>query len=135
MLQLARKLLPIIRLRTLDKVFSVSRVASTEFALEWAPPGGWGSAQSPMLLRGHEYFMLGDNTAASKDSRLWDRIGPHLIKRGEQCQLGAVPGDQLIGKAFYVYWPSMQRINWLDWVPKFKRWGIVPDVGRMWWIR
>jgi hypothetical protein len=95
----------------------------------------WGSSDSPILLRGHEYFMLGDNPAASKDSRLWDTIGPHLVERGEACQLGAVPADQLVGKAFFVYWPSMQRIKWLEWLPLFRRWGVVPDVGRMRWIR
>ncbi len=101
----------------------------------WAPRDGWGSAECPIMLRSHEYFMLGDNTAASKDSRLWDSLGPHLRQRGEACQLGAVPRDQLIGRAFFVYWPSMQRIPWLQWLPKFNRWGIVPDVGRMRWIR
>ncbi len=100
--------------------------------LSWAPRGGWGSAMSPILLRGHEYFMLGDNTAASKDSRLWDVAGPHLRERGEDFQLGTVPRDQLIGKAFFVYWPSGHR---LDWLPLFHDWGVVPDVGRMRWIR
>jgi signal peptidase I len=95
----------------------------------------WGSPDSPILLRGHEYFMLGDNPAASKDSRLWDTIGPHLLERGEACQLGTVSADQLVGKAFFVYWPSMQRIKWLEWLPLFRRWGVVPDVGRMRWIR
>jgi len=100
--------------------------------LPWAPRGGWGSRESPMLLREHEYFMLGDNTSASKDSRLWDDVGPHLKERGEAFQLGTVPRDQLIGKAFFVYWPSGHR---LDWLPIFSRWGLVPDVGRMRWIR
>jgi hypothetical protein len=45
--------------------------------------------------------------------------------------LGTVPRDQLIGKAFFVYWPSMQRPEWLPNLP----FGIVPDVGRMRWIR
>jgi len=76
--------------------------------------------------------MLGDNTSASKDSRLWDVVGPHLKDRGEAFQLGTVPRDQLIGKAFFVYWPSGHR---LDWLPMFSRWGVVPDVGRMRWIR
>ncbi len=100
--------------------------------LSWGPRGGWGSATSPILLREHEYFMLGDNTAASKDSRLWDVVGPHLLDRGKDFQLGTVPRDQLIGKAFFVYWPSGHR---LDWLPFFDRWGVVPDVGRMRWIR
>ncbi len=100
--------------------------------VDWAPRGGWASPKSPILLRGHEYFMLGDNTSASKDSRLWDAVGEHLKARGEDFQLGTVPRDQLIGKAFFVYWPAGHR---LDWLPFFNRFGIIPDVGRMRWIR
>ncbi len=102
--------------------------------LPWAPQAGWASAESPILLRGHEFFMLGDNTAASKDSRLWDQVGPHLVERGDEFQLGTVPRDQLIGKAFFVYWPSGHRLDWLP-IPGLKDVGIIPDVGRMRWIR
>ena len=102
--------------------------------LRWAPKTGWASAEHPLLLRGHEYFMLGDNTSASKDSRLWDQTGSHLVARDEDFQLGTVPEDQLIGKAFFVYWPSPNRIEWLDWMPILKG-SVVPDVGRMRWIR
>jgi hypothetical protein len=70
--------------------------------------------------------------AASKDSRLWDVIGPHLRSRGDEFQLGTVPRDQLIGKAFFVYWPSGHRV---DWLPLLNRFGLIPDVGRMRWIR
>ncbi len=101
---------------------------------QWAPRSGWGSIDSPILLRKHEYFMLGDNTAASKDSRLWDEVGNHLEVRGETFQVGTVPRDQLIGKAFFVYWPSGHRLEWLP-IPGLNQWGIVPDVGRMRWIR
>ena len=100
----------------------------------WAPRLGWGSALTPILLRGHEYFMLGDNTAASKDSRLWDETGRHLQSRGEDFQLGTVPRDQLIGKAFFVYWPSGHRLDWLP-LPVVNKLGVIPDVGRMRWIR
>ena len=103
-------------------------------ALNWAPRAGWASPDSPILLRAHEYFMLGDNTAASKDSRLWDIPGKHLVERGEAFQLGTVPEDQLIGKAFFVYWPSGYRLSWLP-IPVINRMGIIPDVGRMRWIR
>jgi signal peptidase I len=98
----------------------------------WAPRQGWGSAADPIMLRDGEYFMLGDNTAASKDSRLWDAVGPHMRDRGEAFQLGTVPRDQLIGKAFFVYWPAGHRI---DWLPLLNRFGLIPDVGRMRWIR
>ena len=103
-------------------------------SLRWAPKTGWASGEHPLLLRGHEYFMLGDNTSASKDSRLWDQTGSHLVAREEEFQLGTVPEDQLIGKAFFVYWPSPNRIEWLDWMPILKG-SVVPDVGRMRWIR
>lgn len=100
----------------------------------WAPNEGWGSEVAPILLRGNEFFMLGDNTAASKDSRLWDQFGPHLAQRGEDFQLGTVPRDQLIGKAFFVYWPAGHRLSWLP-LPKIDEIGVIPDVGRMRWIR
>lgn len=103
-------------------------------ALGWAPGGGWGGPTTPVLLREGEYFMLGDNTSASKDSRLWDIVGPHLADRGDAFQLGTVPRDQLIGRAFFVYWPFGHRLDWLP-IPALNNIGLIPDVGRMRWIR
>ncbi|RME40535.1 MAG: hypothetical protein D6788_03115 [Planctomycetota bacterium] len=108
--------------------------AQRALRLSWAPPGGWASPHHPILLREHEYFMLGDNTTASKDSRLWDEVGPHLVSRGEDFQLGTVPRDQLIGEAFFVYWPAGHRLTWLP-IAGLNQWGLIPDVGRMRWIR
>lgn len=100
---------------------------------------GWGTAGMPILLRGErwvsgqkwpgEYFMLGDNSAASKDSRLWWEIGPHLVARGSEYTIGTVPGDQLIGEAFFVYWPAGYRRPWAG------NFGFIPNVGQMRWIR
>jgi hypothetical protein len=73
--------------------------------------------------------MLGDNSPQSKDSRLWWEIGPHLLCRGEAYQIGTVPEDQLIGRAFFVYWPSGFRPAWA------MRIALVPNVGEMRWIR
>ncbi|MBI3834232.1 MAG: hypothetical protein HY287_07885 [Planctomycetes bacterium] len=114
-----------------EHYFTDPRMASLPL-LDWAPREGWGGPDSPILLRADEFFMLGDNTSASKDSRLWDVAGPHLRERGNQFQLGTVPRDQLIGRAFFVYWPSGNR---LDWAPLLNKFGIIPDVGRMRWIR
>ena len=100
---------------------------------------GWATAGLPMLLRpphpsqgrerGGEYLMLGDNSPASKDSRLWWEIGPHLKRLESDYQVGTVPEDQLIGKAFFVYWPAGYRPSWSPGI------GIIPNFGRMRWIR
>ena len=48
----------------------------------------------------NEYLMLGDNSARSKDSRLWTSDGiPHHVDR-----------ELLIGEAVFVYWPHGLRI-------------------------
>ena len=49
------------------------------------------------LLGEDEYFVLGDNTRNSRDSRFW----------------GAVPRENIVGKVTRVYWP-FTRINALD---------------------
>jgi hypothetical protein len=79
--------------------------------------------------------MLGDNSPASKDSRLWDEVGSHLRDRGQDFQLGTAPQDQLIGRAFFVYWPSGIRPDWLPGRGEFFIERFVPNVGRMRWIR
>ena len=93
---------------------------------------GWGTAGNPIYLREGEYFVLGDNSPASQDSRLWTTPGLYLLDREERYQVGTVPGDQLIGKAFFVYWPSGYRIKWL---PVLKSFGAIPNAGKMRWIR
>ncbi|MFN0198451.1 MAG: signal peptidase I, partial [Planctomycetaceae bacterium] len=45
-----------------------------------------------------EYFMLGDNSPRSQDSRLWPN-SRHAERRH------AVPRSALVGKAFLIYWP------------------------------
>ncbi len=45
-----------------------------------------------------EYFMLGDNTKFSSDSRIW----------------GTVPRRNIVGKAFFVFWPFSRRWGLAD---------------------
>jgi signal peptidase I len=45
-----------------------------------------------------EFFMMGDNSPASLDGRLW----PNTRRRKNRH---AVPRSALVGKAFFVYWP------------------------------
>ncbi|MCP4249337.1 MAG: hypothetical protein GY778_20025 [bacterium] len=93
---------------------------------------GWGTTNNPIWLRDDEFFMLGDNSPASKDSRLWDSPGQHLSVRGEDYQLGTVPCDQIIGRAFFVYWPAGHRS---ESIPFLRNRGVIPNFGRMRWIR
>jgi hypothetical protein len=90
---------------------------------------GWGTARSPTLLRDDppDYFCMGDNSPQSKDARLWWEVCPMLEYRGDY-KLGTVPGDQLIGRAFFVYWPSGHRLS-------RETPAIIPNVGRMRLIR
>jgi len=46
----------------------------------------------PLTLADDEYFVLGDNRPNSSDSRNY----------------GALPGDRLVGKAWFTYWPPGQ---------------------------
>lgn len=71
-----------------------------------------------------EFFMLGDNSPRSKDSRLWDG---HSGGRHEYF----VRRELLIGKALYIYWPHA-----LDHLPATKIWfPLFPNFGRMGFVR
>jgi signal peptidase I len=56
--------------------------------------GTWGSPDKKLVVPADSYFVLGDNSATSKDSRYW----------------GFVPKNNLLGQAMVIYWPP-QRIR------------------------
>jgi len=102
----------------------------------------WGSMGKPITLEGgrgdlDEFFMLGDNSPVSLDSRAWTAAAPTLrlwrdphqepSLENLQYQLGTVPRYNIMGRAFFVYWPSGHRLPGL--VPA------VPNVGQMRVIR
>jgi len=58
--------------------------------------GDLGLEGQKILIPKDCYFVLGDNSASSKDSRFW----------------GFVPKDNLLGKALIIYWP-LNRIRLL----------------------
>lgn len=49
-------------------------------------------------LHADEFFVLGDNSPRSRDSRLWSNM-----RRAKHRH--AVPRTALVGKAFFIYWP------------------------------
>jgi signal peptidase I len=82
----------------------------------WAgEAGGLWDARTTATLGADEYFMLGDNSAYSEDSRLWAE-GP------------AVPARLLIGQPIVVHLPS----RWTEWSGRRFQ---VPDFARMRYIR
>ncbi len=81
----------------------------------------------PVTLEEDEFFVLGDNSPNSADSRYWEIPG---IGNNKRYTPGVVPRDYLVGKAFFVYWPGGFRI-----APKvnlpFMKWPLIPNVGQM----
>ena len=65
----------------------------------------------PFKLEPNEYFVLGDNSPASHDSRLWSNKGVGINGKSVY-RPGIVPHDYLVGKALFVYWPSGFEIPW-----------------------
>lgn len=56
--------------------------------------GQFGALGQKIVVPADSYFVLGDNSATSKDSRYW----------------GFVPKNNLLGEAMIIYWP-LQRIK------------------------
>ena len=84
---------------------------------------GRASEGNPFSLKKDEFFVLGDNSPNSADSRWWSRKG-----RGNNnitYPEGIVPREYMVGKALFVYWPG-----------GFKpfansRFALIPNIGRM----
>jgi len=72
-------------------------------------PGRATQDNSFPLLK-DEFFVLGDNSPNSEDSRWWDREG--MANNGLSYREGIVPRDYLVGKALFVYWPSGFEFPW-----------------------
>lgn len=71
----------------------------------------------PLTLGKDDYFVCGDNSPYSFDSRLWDR--PGRGNNGITYPEGIVPRDFMVGKAVFVHWPGGWRFRQepLRWIP------------------
>jgi signal peptidase I len=84
-------------------------------------------------IRPEHYFMMGDNSPCSKDSRGWGTDDSSWDPGGRRSH--EVPRKLLTGKAFYVYWPHGVPV-WPD-IPLTHDLHVpfVPYIDRMRWIR
>ena len=84
--------------------------------------------KKPAEIKADQFMMCGDNSACSKDSRLWGRPSP-VVKAifGEDAPF-IVPRPLLLGKAWCVYFPA--PIEPMAGLPK-----LLPDFGQLRFIR
>jgi signal peptidase I len=62
--------------------------------------------EHPARTGAKEYVMLGDNSASSRDSRLWGRAHALTLRTYGDSQPGVVPEAMIVGKAWAVYFPA-----------------------------
>jgi signal peptidase I len=84
-------------------LYSFANARPGQKVLEYQPNHYYGHAMLEALAPGqtvqvepNHYFVMGDNTMNSLDSRYW----------------GDFSSDHVIGKAFFVYWPITRRFGW-----------------------
>jgi signal peptidase I len=78
---------------------------------------GRATQGNPFTLAKDEFFVLGDNSPNSEDSRWWDRSG--VANNGLAYRKGVVPRDYLVGKALFIYWPSGFEFPWPESLKKY----------------
>jgi signal peptidase I len=81
----------------------------------------------PAVLGPDQYFMLGDNSPASSDSRLWGYPHPYVAEQVDPSPF-VVDRKLLLGKAWVVYFPAPYPV-----MDNGK--GLVPDFGNLRFIR
>jgi hypothetical protein len=79
------------------------------------------------ILGPHHFFMLGDNSPASLDSRLWGSPHPLVATQIDPAPF-VVHRRLLLGKAWVVYFPSPYGLG------EESR-AVIPDFGRLRFIR
>ncbi len=89
---------------------------------------GFGtSSDKPAVLLDNQYFVLGDNSARSLDSRLWGPPHPYVAQQLDPSPF-VVDRRLFIGKAWLVYYPAPHTL-------REGGMGLIPDFGRIRFIR
>ena len=90
-------------------------------------PGFGTSPRKLAVLKDNQYFVLGDNSARSLDSRLWGPPHPYVAEQLDPSPF-VVDRRLLIGKAWLVYYPAPYSL-------REGGMGLIPDFGRIRFIR
>ena len=108
---------------TLSHIAILRDIHYTEVKFIRSGEPGRAAQGNPFTLAKDEFFVLGDNSPNSEDSRWWDRRG--MANWGLSYRQGIVPRDYLVGKALFVYWPSGFRPF------AGSRFAVIPNIGGM----
>jgi signal peptidase I len=86
-----------------ENLYSFSSPPPGATTIKYQPNHYYGHGMLQQLAPGNEFhvrpdyfFVMGDNTMNSLDSRYW----------------GDFPESKVLGKAFFIYWPINQRFGW-----------------------
>lgn len=108
------------RIRVLRDVYYVAQHAKS-------PLRNYGMVDLPggvvFEMGDDQFFVLGDNSPQSKDSRLWTDPREHHTTTGREFP-HYVDRDLLIGKALFIYWPHA-RSDIFPFCPNIPRMGFV----------
>ena len=74
--------------------------------------GRFGTQGGPFDIGPDAFFVLGDNTNQSSDSRAWNKIDPWVeqLLSGRANPEGIVPRPLMMGRAFFVYYPPSHPV-------------------------
>ncbi len=117
--------LPSVALSGKGEAFTLEHITlhrDTHYTNTGGGTNGRGTEGNPFALEKDQFFVMGDNSPLSHDSRFWSG---HSLGNGKTYRTGAVPRDYVIGKAFFVYWPSGYRPYPSIRIP------FIPNVGKM----
>jgi len=88
---------------------------------------GSGHHGNPVEMKANQFFCCGDNSPLSADSRYWSRVNPWIEANmfdpadSDGNVYGIVPRRLIMGRAFFVYFPSPMRLksNYRALIPNF----------------
>ena len=113
------------------KIFAAGKLTLSHIAvfrdIHYTEANGPGYARAtegnPFKLDKDQFFMLGDNSPNSADSRWWPR--PGIGNNKTLYRQGIVPREYLVGKALFVYWPNGFKLFGKDPL------GMIPNIGKI----